>query len=99
MFALCVFAQFVRWTIPRFRFDQLMNIAWKVFIPLALLNVLCVIAVLYFKLPLGVLTATSVVLFLGAGVFSVQWNGSVTNPKRKVVKLPPGVPAGVTYAS
>lgn len=99
MLFLCVFAQFIRWTIPRFRFDQLMNLAWKVLIPLALLNVLCVVAVLHWRLPLGVLTVTSVLLFLGAGAFSVYWNGSVTNPRRKVVKLPPGLPAGVTYAS
>jgi len=30
----------VRWTLPRFKYNQLMAIGWKVFLPLAIVNVL-----------------------------------------------------------
>ena len=38
----------IRWTIPRFRFDQLMELTWKVFIPLSLANIVAVMTVLQF---------------------------------------------------
>lgn len=41
IFMLFVFL-WVRWSIPRFRYDQLMNIGWKVMFPLALLNIVWV---------------------------------------------------------
>jgi NADH-quinone oxidoreductase subunit H len=36
----------VRWTIPRFRYDQLMNIGWKVMFPLSLINIVWVAALI-----------------------------------------------------
>jgi NADH-quinone oxidoreductase subunit H len=36
---MIVFIMWVRWTLPRFRYDQLMDLAWKKLIPLALVNI------------------------------------------------------------
>ncbi len=35
---MIVFIMWIRWTLPRFRYDQLMDLAWKSLIPLALIN-------------------------------------------------------------
>lgn len=44
--ACLFFYVWVRWTIPRFRYDQLMGLGWKVFIPLTIVNILIVGVVL-----------------------------------------------------
>lgn len=37
---ILLFMMMIRWTIPRFRYDQLMDLGWKVFFPLSLANIL-----------------------------------------------------------
>lgn len=60
----------IRWTLPRFRFDQLMELTWKVFIPLALANVVAVMTVLEFGWSRWWLLPISIGLFVLAGVIA-----------------------------
>ena len=49
---VCIFISvfmWIRWTLPRFRYDQLMNLGWKILIPLSLLNLLLTVLVEYFR--------------------------------------------------
>ncbi|MGN6507911.1 MAG: NADH-quinone oxidoreductase subunit NuoH [Chitinophaga sp.] len=48
-FAFIFFFMWVRWTLPRFRYDQLMKLGWKVLIPLALVNMLITGAVILYR--------------------------------------------------
>jgi NADH-quinone oxidoreductase subunit H len=45
---MIVVVMWVRWTLPRFRYDQLMDLAWKTMIPLALINLTATAALIYF---------------------------------------------------
>jgi NADH-quinone oxidoreductase subunit H len=47
--ALVVFFIWVRWMLPRFRYDQLMDLGWRRFIPLALANIVITATILWLK--------------------------------------------------
>jgi NADH-quinone oxidoreductase subunit H len=76
----------VRWTIPRFRFDQLMGLAWQVMIPLALANLVCVLFVREFDLSPWLMTIVSIALFALFAVLSL--GGDTMKENRKKVFKP-----------
>jgi NADH-quinone oxidoreductase subunit H len=48
---VCLFLFIYIWlrgTLPRFRFDQLMSFGWKILLPLALLNIFITATLIYF---------------------------------------------------
>jgi NADH-quinone oxidoreductase subunit H len=72
MGVLILFYMLIRWTIPRFRFDQLMGLAWKTMIPLSLINLACVIVVKQVNASPLWLLPISVVLLLAAALITLR---------------------------
>ena len=48
---LCWLQLLIRWTLPRFRYDQLMRLGWRGLLPLAIANVVITAVFVYFLLP------------------------------------------------
>lgn len=42
------FFMWIRWTLPRFRYDQLMTLGWKILLPLSIINIMVTGLVMYF---------------------------------------------------
>ena len=78
--AVIVFFMLVRWSWPRFRFDQLMNLAWKVMLPLGIANLVVVATVEEFRpqllASLGAGWAQGAALAAPWAVFFIGWIGA-----------------------
>ena len=77
IFGVILFFMLVRWSWPRFRFDQLMTLAWKVMLPLGLANLVTVATIEEFRPQLseavGPATAGWIALLIPWCVFFVGW--------------------------
>jgi NADH-quinone oxidoreductase subunit H len=75
-FFFIFFYMWVRWTVPRFRYDQLMNLGWVNLIPLAIFNVMATGAIILFGGPawlsLALSWATVVVLIIGLTIYTAM---------------------------
>jgi NADH-quinone oxidoreductase subunit H len=83
MSGFILFYMLVRWTLPRFRFDQLMGLAWKVMIPLALVNLVLVMVVKQFGWTAWALLPLSLGLVAGVAVVEA-WRAGGKKPLREV---------------
>jgi NADH-quinone oxidoreductase subunit H len=74
--AVILFFMVARWSWPRFRFDQLMALAWKVMLPLGMVNLVVVAVWMEYGAAIAAalgLPATAAMAMLGWAVLAASW--------------------------
>ena len=75
----------VRWTVPRFRYDQLMKLGWVVFFEAALINVFLAALIIAAPQLKGVIIGIGSVLLI-AVTFAVIWVAKVSEETPKILR-------------
>lgn len=94
----------IRWTILRFRFDQLMHLAWKIMLPISLASFTLLVFIVHFK-PLGqesiwLMCPVSLVILLASGFIGFKLSKTVApTTKSKVPYLGHGTGYSVQHDS
>jgi NADH-quinone oxidoreductase subunit H len=67
-----LFFMLIRWTLPRFRYDQLMGLAWRTLIPLSLVNLVVVMVVREAGWSPWLLLPLQILLLVGAAAVTLR---------------------------
>jgi len=85
LIAFILFFILVRWTVPRFRYDQLMKLGWVVFFEAALINVFLAALILAAPQLTGAIIAIGAVLLIVL-TLSVIWVAKVSEETPKILR-------------
>ncbi len=77
----------IRWTLVRFRFDQLMGLAWKGLIPISLALVVWTAGLVYFNVHRSIWApAGDILIVLGVAGYGAMWRSHVTGRETNLAK-------------